>query len=61
VSKKTHEREHDAQPHHMHALTKASATHLLRAGHINRSTHRGIVQQAEAGMKAAKRARKEAE
>jgi len=42
------------KPHHHHALTKASATHLFRAGHIDHQTHRKIVQHAERGMKAAR-------
>jgi hypothetical protein len=45
------------KPHHMHALTKASATHLLNEGHIDRETHREIVRHAERGMKAARKDR----
>jgi hypothetical protein len=40
--------------HRGHALTKASATHLLRSGHIDRAQHRDIVKDAERGMKAAR-------
>lgn len=49
--------DHDKHPHHMHALTKASATHLLNTGHIDRDQHREIVAHAERGMKAARKAR----
>jgi hypothetical protein len=40
---------------HMHALTKASATHLLNSGHIDRKKHREIVEHAEKGMARARR------
>ena len=40
--------------HRQHALTKASATHLLNSGHIDRQTHKEIVKHAERGMKAAR-------
>ena len=46
---------HDDKPHHMHALTKASATHLLNSGHIDKDQHREIVKDAERGMKTAPR------
>ena len=48
-----------AKPHHMHALTKASATHLLNGGHIDREQHGKIVKHAERGMKQALKARGE--
>lgn len=41
--------------HREHALTKASATHLLNAGHIDADKHAEIVKDAERGMRAAKR------
>jgi hypothetical protein len=40
-----------SKPFHMHALTKASATHLRNAGHISDRKHKEIVADAEAGMK----------
>ena len=36
----------------MHALVKASATHLLNHGHIDAKTHSKIVAHADRGMKA---------
>jgi hypothetical protein len=41
----------------MHALTKASAQHLLNAGHIDGKKHKEIVAHAERGMKAARKDR----
>lgn len=41
------------KPHHMHALTKASATHLHRQGHLSSAQHKKIVSAAEAGMSGA--------
>jgi len=41
--------------HHEHALAKASATHLLKMGHIDKDQHREIVKDAERGMKTAPR------
>ena len=49
--------EFNGKPHHHHALVKASATHLRRAGHIDQATHDEIVQHAERGMAKAKRQR----
>ena len=46
--------EKETKPHHHHALTKASATHLFRAGHIDEATHDEIVKHAERGMKKAR-------
>lgn len=48
---------HHGKPHHMHALTKGSATHLYRHGHINKKTHDEIVAEAERGMARAKKAK----
>ena len=45
------------KPHHMHALDKGAATHLLRGGHIDQETHDEIVKHAERGMAKAKRAK----
>lgn len=41
-------------PHHMHALTKASATHLHKHGHISAQQHKQIVSKAEKGMAGAR-------
>lgn len=41
------------QPHHMHALTKASAVHLHKAGHIPASKRDQIIKSADRGMKGA--------
>jgi hypothetical protein len=43
------------KPHHMHALTKGSATHLHKEGHITKEQHDEIVRHAERGMKAARK------
>lgn len=45
------------KPHHMHALTKGSATHLHREGHIDKKTHDEIVKHAERGMKSARKSK----
>jgi hypothetical protein len=45
------------KPHHMHALDKASAKHLLNAGHIDQDKHDEIVAHAERGMARARRNR----
>jgi hypothetical protein len=42
------------KPHHMHALTKASAKHLHAMGHIPASHRDQIIKSAERGMRAAK-------
>lgn len=47
------------EEHRHHALTKASATHLRNAGHIDDEQHAEIVKHAEKGMKAAKSSRSE--
>lgn len=44
------------KPHHMHALTKASAKHLHAMGHIPASHRDKIIASAERGMKGAKAA-----
>lgn len=41
--------------HRNHALSKASAEHLFREGHIDRDQHREIIADAERGMKAARK------
>lgn len=46
-----------SQPPHMHALTKASATHLLNSGHISPAVHRSIHSAANAGLAAHKAAK----
>lgn len=50
-------RQREEKPHHMHALDKASATHLFKAGHIDSNTHDEIVRHAERGMRAARKAK----
>lgn len=45
-----------AKPHHHHALTKASAVHLHRAGQIPASQRDQIIKSADRGMKAARAA-----
>lgn len=45
------------KPHHMHALTKASASHLHKGGHITKEHHDEIVEHAERGMKSARKAK----
>lgn len=47
--------------HHEHALAKASASHLLKMGHIDKEQHREIVADAERGMKTAPRKSRERE
>jgi hypothetical protein len=47
----------DRDEHRGHALTKASATHLLNAGHLDEDHHAEIVKHAEKGMKAARKER----
>ena len=39
-------------PFHLHALSKASAKHLHKAGHIKSDHYKKIVAHAERGMKA---------
>lgn len=41
-------------PHHMHALTKGSAKHLHKAGHITAAARDKIIKSAERGMKASR-------
>lgn len=47
----------EPKPHHMHALDKASARTLHKAGYIDREKHDEIVKHAERGMKAARKER----
>lgn len=42
------------KPHHMHALTKASAKHLHSMGHIPASKRDQIIKSADRGMKGAR-------
>jgi len=42
------------KPHHMHALTKASAKHLHAMGHIPAAHRDKIIASAERGMRGAK-------
>jgi hypothetical protein len=39
-----------AKPFHMHALTKASAKHLHKHGHISKQKHNEIVKHADKNM-----------
>ena len=48
-----------SKPQHHHALVKASATHLFRAGHLDQEQHDEIVKHAERGMAKANRAKEE--
>ena len=47
-----------SKPHFHHALTKASAVHLHKAGHIPASHRDRIIKSAEKGMAAAKGAKR---
>jgi hypothetical protein len=51
-------KEHRAK-HRTHALSKASAVHLHRQGHITKDVHDEIVAHAEKNMAKANKAKKE--
>lgn len=48
------------KPHYHHALTKGSAVHLHKAGHITAAARDKIIKSADRGMKAAKSANSQA-
>lgn len=56
MSRPTGERSSN-KPHHMHALDKGAAKHLLLGGHLDKEQHDEIVKHAERGMAKAKRAK----
>lgn len=42
------------KPHYHHALTKGSAVHLHKSGHITAAARDKIIKSAERGMKASR-------